>query len=237
MAEDRILSRYKDYNPPFPSRKVQDLTGLMFGCLTVVKYAGNNSFLKATWLCRCECGQHTIATNNHLRAGNTKGCGDEVEHHRRLYPHSSYKRVLENTTTEPNSGCVLWLGPYNKGGYGSVSVGGKTLLVHRLACEIRNGSIPKGMMACHTCDVSCCVNPEHLYIGTAQSNMADKVMRGRSARGSKNGRAILSERQVQEIFSQSKANRKMLSVKYGVSESVIKNIRSGLQWRHVTHAR
>jgi hypothetical protein len=35
-------------------------------------------------------------------------------------------------------------------------------------------------MALHLCDVPSCVNPEHLYWGTAQDNVNDMMARGRS---------------------------------------------------------
>ena len=37
-------------------------------------------------------------------------------------------------------------------------------------------------LACHTCDNPWCLNIDHLYVGTPQSNMDDKVARGRATR-------------------------------------------------------
>jgi hypothetical protein len=44
------------------------------------------------------------------------------------------------------------------------------------------GSIPGEAHVLHHCDVSACVNPSHLYLGTHQDNMSDKVKRGRQSR-------------------------------------------------------
>lgn len=55
------------------SKKI-DLTGKVFGRLTVIKEAGrNNSSL--LWLCRCECGVEKIIQGNHLKEGKILSCG------------------------------------------------------------------------------------------------------------------------------------------------------------------
>ncbi len=50
--------------------KIIDLTGRMFGKLTVIRQDGMTGTNKA-WLCRCVCGNETRVAGNNLRAGNT----------------------------------------------------------------------------------------------------------------------------------------------------------------------
>ena len=50
-----------------------DLTGKIFGKLTVVGKAGKK-FMDG-WLCECECGGQTVLLNTALVTGNTKSCG------------------------------------------------------------------------------------------------------------------------------------------------------------------
>lgn len=48
----------------------KDLSGQVFGKLTVIKYAGNSK-----WVCECECGNKTTVYTGHLQTGHTSSCG------------------------------------------------------------------------------------------------------------------------------------------------------------------
>lgn len=54
---------------------LKDMTGQVFGELTVISRAPNNSQRRARWLCKCSCGNTTVVYGKHLRNGNTKSCG------------------------------------------------------------------------------------------------------------------------------------------------------------------
>ena len=71
---------------------------------------------------------------------------------------------------DKTSSCWLWTGPVNRDGYGYHSG-----LAHRLAYRLEHGPIPSGLMVCHRCNVRLCVNPAHLYAGTALDNARDTV--------------------------------------------------------------
>lgn len=75
-----------------------------------------------------------------------------------------------------DSECVLWDGKADKRGVVKVpGVGNMT--AHRAAYLLEFGEVPKGMWVLHLCDVDGCVNPEHLYIGTAKDNAKDRAER------------------------------------------------------------
>ena len=81
--------------------------------------------------------------------------------------------------------CWEWQKYVGKKGYGYMRLtdfGGKGRFkwrVHRLSYMIFKGDIPGGMFICHTCDNPCCVNPDHLFLGTHQDNMDDMNNKGR----------------------------------------------------------
>lgn len=54
--------------------KIKDLTGLKFGMLTVVSFAGVDKHYQAKWNCLCECGNKKVVSATNLR-GKTKSCG------------------------------------------------------------------------------------------------------------------------------------------------------------------
>lgn len=58
-----------------PSKKIIDLTGHVFGRLTVVRRVENNGAGIPMWECGCECGNTTIVRGDTLRYGYTQSCG------------------------------------------------------------------------------------------------------------------------------------------------------------------
>lgn len=89
-------------------------------------------------------------------------------------------RFAEKVRVDPVTGCHIWTGALNNRGYGQVRVDGKTVLAHRVAWERKNGPLPTGMNALHSCDTPPCVNEEHLHPGTLSDNSMEMVARGRS---------------------------------------------------------
>lgn len=67
-----------------------------------------------------------------------------------------------------DKGCWVWLGSVNGAGYGQH--GQKRTGVHRIAYELWNGPIPRGVQVDHKCRVRCCVNPEHLRLLSPSAN-------------------------------------------------------------------
>lgn len=57
------------------TKKREDLTGQVFGRLTVIEFSHKNKHGNLCWLCKCECGNTKIITASALKGGLTKSCG------------------------------------------------------------------------------------------------------------------------------------------------------------------
>lgn len=55
--------------------KAIDMTGKIFGRLTVLRFHGTAKDRQATWVCKCMCGTESIVAGGHLRSGHSKSCG------------------------------------------------------------------------------------------------------------------------------------------------------------------
>lgn len=52
-----------------------DLTGKVFGRLTVIKEYGKDKHGGIKWICKCECGNECVQTTGSLTSGGTRSCG------------------------------------------------------------------------------------------------------------------------------------------------------------------
>lgn len=73
--------------------------------------------------------------------------------------------------------CIVWTGASNRLGYGSLYIGKKHYMAHRLAYELRHGSIPDGHQIDHLCRNPSCINPSHLEAVTHKVNVNRGISR------------------------------------------------------------
>jgi hypothetical protein len=111
------------------------------------------------------------------------------------------ERFWSKVTRAKPSECWEWNSAKDEKGYGLFWLEGQSRRAHPLAYMDKNGDIPEGMQVLHSCDNPPCCNPRHLFLGTNDDNVGDKVRKGRQARnaGERCGTSKLTERDVKEI--------------------------------------
>lgn len=139
-----------------------------------------------------------------------------------------FERFVRKVQIEP-CGCHIWTASKFKTGYGRLTVAGKSLLAHRLAWEMANGEIPAEMFVCHHCDRRACVNPEHLFLGSHEDNMADMVAKGRSLSGEGNPYARLNNATVKSI-RESVGSQLEIAERFGVHQTTVSRVLNRRRW-------
>jgi hypothetical protein len=136
-----------------------------------------------------------------------------------------------------NNKCIIWGKYIRPSGYGNAwnYEEKKTISAHKYVYEKRYGKIPEGKAIDHLCRNRSCVNPYHLETGTAQDNTLDRDIRGRTAKGSKNGRAKITEGQALDIFLDKRPYLE-IAHSFGIGRDMVSRIKVGRSWGHVTGA-
>lgn len=133
-----------------------------------------------------------------------------------------------------SSGCWGWQASKDKDGYGRYVSRGHEIKAHRYMYLIQNGEFDRNLLVCHRCDNPGCVNPKHLFLGTQQANMRDKVSKGRQLSGSANGASKLTEEQVVRIREEyPRKSQYVLAKRFNVSRSLIGQIVTNKVWRKI----
>lgn len=129
--------------------------------------------------------------------------------------------------------CWLWIAATTKG-YGQFHHLDERY-AHRVSWVLAHGPVPDGMRVLHHCDTPLCVNPSHLFLGTARDNTADMVSKRRHAHGAKTGTAKLTEDSVHliaKMWAEGKSSTE-ISKQLGIVFGTVCAITRGQLWSHV----
>jgi|ERR1041385_2741997 hypothetical protein len=149
-------------------------------------------------------------------------------------------KFFESTVVDQRSGCWIWTRGRTSKGYGALYENGKQISAHRFAYKAWVGEIPVGLYVLHRCDERACVNPEHLFLGTAFDNTQDMIAKGRFVvgkrqHGSDNPKSIFSESQVRQMRKLHSEGHSLVSInkRFGGHYSSVKRIINRKYWRHL----
>ena len=156
------------------------------------------------------CGAQLFVLPSRMKKTNTHFCTRECRDFAQRGPRRSADESLWLNVSK-SVGCWEWKGHTDPNGYGRINIGRKPGLTHRLAWRIASKQeITSSQMVLHTCDNPPCVRNDdsgvyivrgvpyprfgHLWLGDAAANAADRVDKGRSATGERNGTKTHPER-------------------------------------------
>jgi len=187
----------------------------------------------------CGCGQVTpIAKIGRSDRGDVTGKHVRFipGHRAPLDPLERERLFWQKVDRRGPDECWEWTGSRHGKGYGMVGVGSRIVdKAHRVSWRMHNGLIPEGMHVLHHCDNPPCVNPAHLFIGTNDDNVRDKIAKGRQRVpcGEAHGNAKLTERDVIEIRLLSDVPVKEIAARFSISGCTVRRVRNRTAWAHV----
>ncbi len=162
----------------------------------------------------------------------SKPCADAAKTDERPLDVRFWERV------DRSSECWVWTRYRDRDGYGVFDPSRENgeRRAHRWSWILFRGTIPNGLDVLHRCDNPPCVRPDHLFVGTTQANVADKVAKGRHAHGERVGGAKMTPEAVREMRRLRDGGMLLdaLSALFGVHVTTVSHICRRETWRHVS---
>ena len=136
---------------------------------------------------------------------------------------------------EKTADCWKWLGA-KRNGYGNFWHNRKGHIASRFAWELTHGPISAELFVCHSCDNPECVNPAHLFLGTAKDNYHDMARKNRVAdtSGELHGNAKLTSIQIVQIrnlYATGKHSQEALGEMFGIGQTCVSKIVRFERWQ------
>lgn len=135
-----------------------------------------------------------------------------------------------------DNGCWIWTACTN-GKYGKIGLNKKPIFfAHRVSYQFFYGIDPGNKFVCHHCDNPLCINPKHLFLGTAKENTADRIKKGRTFAGERHPGKKLDNnkvRKIRKIHAKSGLNYTEIAKLFNVSGYTVRDIINRRRWAHV----
>lgn len=180
-------------------------------------------------------GDHSSSLESCSYCGLTKRC------YRKVCWHCARTEKFEERfwrNVEKTDSCWLWVGSgHASTGYGEIVYRNFAESTHRASWLIHFGEIPGNLCVLHKCDVTLCVRPDHLFLGTHLDNARDRDRKGRDADrfGQHNGMATMTDEKVAEMrFRYASGERQGdLMRAFGISRANVCMIVNRKAWTHL----
>lgn len=131
--------------------------------------------------------------------------------------------------------CWDWVAFRLPGGYGRFRVGSRAEQAHRVSYALAFGSFDPSLDVLHRCDRPCCVNPDHLFLGTDADNTRDKIAKRRHDFGTRHARSIVNDAVVMEMRAANAAGESTCAIakRLGLKQPMVYDAIVGRSWRHL----
>ncbi len=159
--------------------------------------------------------------------------------------------VLKRQIQLNEKGCWIWLGSQRPAhhkringkmrtilAYGQQTFRRKRWSAHRLSWTVFKGDIPAGKCVCHRCDTPLCINPDHLFLGSALDNSTDAKEKNRHPFGEKHPKHKLTDKvvkQMRTVYQPCSRNfgQRALAKKFKCAVGLVCDVLNGKRWSHV----
>jgi hypothetical protein len=133
--------------------------------------------------------------------------------------------------------CWIWISSKQPDGYGRFYFDNRLIQASRISYWLRHGDLDQQKLICHHCDNPCCVNPDHLFLGTYKDNNDDMTKKNRAVYvfGQDVGNSKLKSEDIIKIISlvNSGISRNKVALIFGVSRTQVQRIVLGKNWNSV----
>ena len=145
-----------------------------------------------------------------------------------VYERRPLKERFEAKVKAVESGCHEWQSTLHRDGYGKFWLETGQVQAHRVAYQIYKGEIADGLWVLHTCDNRKCVNPDHLYLGTAKQNTNDMHKRARNVGRTKYSMELVEK--ARALYADGRSQQSIAD-ELGIHQTTISKFIRGVQHR------